>query len=42
MATRSIPEKNPDRGKVEDLKFLGGILKKYNKAEKKRNSSKAR
>ena len=30
MATGSIPEKNPNRGRVEDLKFLGGILKKYN------------
>ena len=30
MATGSIPEKNPNRRTVEDLKFLGDILKKYN------------
>ena len=30
MATGSIPEKNPNRGRVNDLKFLGGIFKKYN------------
>ena len=30
MATGSIPEKNPNRGRVKDLKFLWGMLKKYN------------